>query len=142
MLRIFVSLLAVLPTLLPPGMCVCQFVPQTSVQAVKATETPRRHCCSCCRAHPERTVADSSTRKSAPAHGWNEPREPHDSSCPVVHGTPMPRLANLARSQLVMAVGILAIDGVHLHTMSLDWLPEPRHTTRIPAHLGFRVLQI
>ena len=54
----------------------------------------------------------------------------------------MPRLTNVAASQLVMAVGIHAIESVHLRTISLEPPSEPPHSTRIPAHLGYSVLRI
>ena len=141
MLRTVLCLLAMLPTLLPPGICVCRFVPCTSASTAKGTEAPRRHRCTCCR-HVERPIADSSNRQKTPAHGWSLPTTPHDASCPVVRDAPFPQIVNVGTSQLVMAVGLLAIDGVHLRTISLEPPSEPPHSTRIPAHLGFSVLRI
>ncbi|HEX3313308.1 MAG TPA: hypothetical protein VHR72_00390 [Gemmataceae bacterium] len=141
MLRIVLSLLAVLPTLLPPGMCVCQFVPHPTASTAKGTKAPHRHRCSCCR-HVETAATESSTRPKVPAHGWNLPSEQHDSSCPAAQGTPLPRLTNASASQLVMAVGIYAIGSVHLRTISLEPPDQPPHSTRIPAHLGYSVLRI
>jgi hypothetical protein len=141
MLRTVVSLLAVLPTLLPPGICVCQFVPPPSAATAKAPEAPRRQRCTCCR-HAERPTTVASTRPKAPAHGWNLPPTPHDTSCPAAQDTPLPRLANIGSSQLVMAVDLHEVDTVHLRDISLELLSPPRHLIRFPAHLGFSVLLI
>jgi hypothetical protein len=141
MLRIVLSLLALLPTLLPPGMCVCQFVPAPAVSTAKVAEAPRRQRCTCCR-HAERPAAESSTRPKTPAHGWNSPPVPHDSSCPAAQDTPLPRMVNASASQLAMAVGLRAADHVPLRTISLELPDPPPHSTRIPAHLGFSVLRI
>ena len=51
-------------------------------------------------------------------------------------------MTNVAALQLVMAVGFHAADSVPLRTISLEPPSEPPHSTRIPAHLGFRVLLI
>src|SRR4051794_39428213 len=110
MLRTILTLLAVLPTLLPPGMCVCRLVPQACVTQTKSVEAPRRHRSCSCHRHVERTVAGSTTSNHRHGHGWNEPTQPHDSGCPIVHGTPLPRLVGADATQLVTALQIPVLD--------------------------------
>jgi hypothetical protein len=141
MFRTILSLLAVLPTLLPPGMCVCQLAPPISVAAAKSTDAPKRfHRCSCCRQRTQRPLADSSTRQKTPGHGWNESSPIHDPACPVLHGTPLPRMLSGNASQLVTTVAVRASVPLPLPTAPVESSSDPPPLT--PPHLGFRVLLI
>jgi hypothetical protein len=98
MLRIVTSLLIVLQMLLPPGMCICQFVPQVCAEPleVKAQDdhpvTSQRSSCCCCHkarattsGHTDqiRSAARSSSEEGL--HSDDAPVHPsHDPDCPAL----------------------------------------------------------
>lgn len=100
-MRTVVSLLALLPMLMPPGMCVCQFLPAERAHASLAPVSPalppvpvhadaRRDCsCDSCRERAATNVRDEAAgRRTPPAH--DPPSRPgpveHWPGCPAAIG--------------------------------------------------------
>jgi hypothetical protein len=97
MVRTFIVLLVGLPLLMPPGMCVCQFVPceRSDVSAVTPSETDGTAptCCCARKARRERadarpdasglTAGDSSVKGSARDRTPSPRPANHDAGCPA-----------------------------------------------------------
>src|SRR4051812_24795534 len=97
MLRGVVTLLVVLPLLMPPGMCICQFVHKGRPAAVPnglvgqdtaATADPDEpaECCFRCARSKSRSSGQTEPRgQPAPEQGRSStPTSPDDPCCPVV----------------------------------------------------------
>lgn len=115
MIRIVVTILVAVQALLPPGMCLCQFVPTGTItpQAHETAPTSQpsvaveESCCSCpaCRAAPAATPPSheqAATDREAPheRHPLPTPTSPC-SGCPVVSAGPAARAAILPAPEQV-----------------------------------------
>lgn len=89
MFRAFVAFLAALPLLLPPGMCICRFVPcadcsvphEEHVTNSSADELTQCSKCSAHRAQPETSTGESAT-KNSPGHSHQD----HAPWCTAITG--------------------------------------------------------
>jgi hypothetical protein len=95
MLRTLLSLLAVLPMLVPSGLCVCQFAPGRAADSSASKLTANAESCPCCASHAERE-SDSS-----------EPSSPDDNHCPNC-----PAVLGVATATALPAAPVLAPDAV------------------------------
>lgn len=77
MLRALLPLLAVLPMLMPSGLCICQFAPSRVADSSASKLTTKAENCPCCASHSERE-SDSSEPGS--------PTDDHCPNCPAVLG--------------------------------------------------------
>lgn len=133
MLRAVVLLLMLPSMLVPPGLCICRFVP---IQATSLTSSPAdRHLstphasnprpdCSCDSCHARKT-------STAPAHGDNRPADEPVAPAPVKHWPGCPAAADAA--PLNMVVPVAAVPGDLLLTAAADFFTPIDGVVASPA---------
>lgn len=154
-MRTLVSILTVLPLLMPPGMCVCQFVkPGTppagtggdrGARLVPAPqhdgEQAKCHSCPC----HSKTSAVAARPGTVPGSGRPKPNDPaHEPGCPALKTVDHSKVAE--QNHPVIDPVVPASGGVGSRIgappAALPRLPEPAAVSSPPAYITFRALLI
>jgi hypothetical protein len=127
MFRLLLTILIALPMLMPPGMCVCQFAPIASNEAVTRFEMEERHvagrtdchCASCLG-----RAVDDVGRKAMPYDSPVAPKhDDHSPHCPAALGDLPTKMAVPAITiHLDTDVGFISavVEGVAIRARTID----------------------